>query len=228
MKLRRLDSHKGKVQWVIALVMAAAILVLGMESAHAIRLGPVEVSPSVSYSGIYDSNIFVGSDDEEDDYISLIEASIDLKMEILARHQLQLGYKAQGYAYASDDNDDENRVDQEASFLAGFYSPMGLEAKVYDVYTRAYIPRQDPEYPQKELYNRNVFTPEVAYTFADVWKAQIQYENTHYRFDRDEREFADYDKHVFGATLFYRFRPLTSALIEYNYGIVDYPHNTES
>ncbi|MBW2149274.1 MAG: outer membrane beta-barrel protein, partial [Deltaproteobacteria bacterium] len=37
-----------------------------------------------------------------------------------------------------------------------------------------------------------------------------------------------YDKHVFGATLFYRFRPLTSALIEYNYGIVDYPHNTES
>lgn len=226
MRSRRLDLHEIMLRWVIALVIATVILGLAMESAYAIRLGPVEASPSIKYSGMYDSNIFTRHENEESDYISLIEAAIDLKMEILARHELNLGYKAHGYAYAS--NDSENRVDHEAYIRAGFFSPMGLEAKLYDTYNRAYVPRQDPEYPQKELYNRNMAAAELAYRFADVWKAQIAYENTYFRYDREEREFSNYDKHVFGATLFYRFRPLTSALIEYNYGIVDYTENDEA
>ncbi len=226
MRVRGLDSLEGKLRWVIALLMATAILELVVERAHAIRLGPVEASPSITYSGMYDSNIFIREKDKEEDYISLIEAALDLKMGILARHQIELGYKAQGYAYAS--NDDENRVDQEANIRAGFFSPMGLEAKLYNFYNRAYVPRQDPEYPQKELYDRNVATAELAYRFADVWKAQIQYENTYFRYDQEEREYSNFDKHVFGGILFYRFRPLTSALIEYNYGVVDYPEHEES
>lgn len=180
-----------------------------------LHLGPLKVHPFLEVSESYDDNIYLAPSQEEEDFVTVVSPGVRLELPFLGRHSFQAGYRADLYAYT--DNDMENRQDQKADALLHLDFPVGLEVKLGDVYTHGAEPRTH-EFPGgKRFYDDNRAYAQIGYRFLDVWKTELSYENIYHRYaDQPWHHESSHQDNGFGATLFFRFLPKTSFLVEYH------------
>ena len=195
-----------------------------------IKLGPVEVHPSVELMETYSDNIYAGYDNksEESDYITTLSPGIQLLLP-LRRHSFQVGYKANINRYS-----DNNETDYTNHLFGGALSLDflgGLNFKLSDYYSIATIPRKWKERaefsgskdPYREMnYKANDLNAKVRYNFADRWAVAVWYNNYDFDYDESYDDSGSYNRNLGGGSLFSRFTAKTEAFVEYNYSKIDY------
>jgi len=200
-----------------------------------IKLGPLEIHPSLRVTETYTDNVYLSYDGKKDesDWITTISPGITLILP-LRRHSIKAGYYADIYRFAEFDENDYARQVGFASLNLDF--PGGLTVEVSDRFTDSEVARKWKEQdgvsssadPYREKpYQANDFLAKAKYSFADRWAIAAWYNYYKYEYDHRYDETGNYDRDVVGTSLFYRFTAKTQALVEYMYSRVDYPDNEE-
>ncbi len=212
------------------LTAAAPKSIMRGPGAGQFRLGPVELHPFVGIRETYDDNIYSSYNglDKESDFITTLSPGIQFLLPFKS-HNFQLNYRADIYRYST--NKETNYTSQLAGAEANFDFPMGLLVNVTDYYKDSEIPRKAKEQPgltgaadiyHEQPYYSNDFNTKVKYKFADRWAAEVRYNNYGYEYKKNYDDAGSYRRNMGGGSIFYRFTPMTDALVEYNYSVVDY------
>lgn len=202
---------------VIALVF---MLVLAQATtAHAINLGSsLEVNPILKFNTIYDDNVFVQNTGRITDWYFDISPGIRMQLGSLERNVILLEYRADIYRYV--DTGDFNDVDDHtARALASFKFPGGLSLKLDDTGMRGHVTRSEANLAITGVtplnrYWSNDLTFEAAYEISDRFKAALAYKNYYIAYSLDTSKFEDLNINGGTATVYYRFLPKTSLLLE--------------
>jgi hypothetical protein len=195
-----------------------------------IKAGPVEIHPFVELTETYSDNIYknYGGFKKESDFITTLSPGIRLILP-LKTHSFQLDYRADVNWYAK--NSETNYINQIGGGLIKLEFPAGLSFNFSDYFTHATIPRYAKEIPgisgaadpYRELpYNGNDFNAMVKYRFLDRWAIEGRYNNYDYRYTHDYDKNGNYNRNIFGGSLYYRLTPKIDALVDYNFSTVDY------
>ncbi len=198
-----------------------------------IKVGPLEIHPSIRVTETYTDNVYLSYDGRKDesDWITTISPGIALVLP-LRRHSIKAGYYADIHRYASFDENDYNRQVAFAALNLDF--PGGLAVEVSNRFTDSEVPRKwkkqtgisgaaDPY--RGKPYQANDFLAKAKYSFADRWAVAAWYNNYDYEYDKRYNNTGDYERDLVGGSVFYRFTAKTEALVEYIHSKVDYPHN---
>lgn len=200
-----------------------------------IKLGPVEIHPSIGLMETYTDNIYVSYDDKakESDYITTLSPGIQFLLP-LKRHSFQVSYKADINRYSNNNETDYTNHLFDGALSLDF--PGGLIFTLSDNYSIATIIRKWKEQagvsgsgdPYRELdYKANNLNAKVRYNFVDRLAVAVWYNNYDFDYDESYDDSGSYNRNLGGGSIFYRFTAKTEALIEYNYSRVDYDtHNT--
>ncbi|MBW2741196.1 MAG: outer membrane beta-barrel protein, partial [Deltaproteobacteria bacterium] len=194
-----------------------------------IKLGPVEIRPSIGLMETYSDNIYLSYDNKakESDYITTLSPGIQFLLP-LKRHSFQVGYKADINRYS--DNDETDYTNHLFGWTLSLDFPGGLIFTLSDYYSIATVPRKWKEQagvsgsgdPYRELdYKANVLNAKVRYNFVDRWAVAVWYNNYDFDYEESYNDSGSYNRNLGGGSIFYRFTAKTEALIEYNYSKVD-------
>jgi len=195
-----------------------------------IKAGPVEIHPFVGLTETYSDNIYYnyGGFKKESDFITTLSPGIRLILPVKT-HSFQLDYRADANWYAK--NSETNYTNQIGGGLIKLEFPSGLSFNFSDYFTHALIPRKAKEIsgisgaadPYRELpYNGNDFNARVKYRFLDRWALEARYNNYDYRYTHDYDKYGNYNRNLFGGSLYYRLTPKIDALLDYNFSTMDY------
>jgi hypothetical protein len=199
-----------------------------------IKLGPVEVHPSVGLMETFTDNVYRNYDgrDKKSDWITTLSPGLELVLP-MRRHSFRIGYVADVNWYA--DLRENNYVSQAATGSLNFDFPGGLLFTVSDRFLDSEIVRKAEEQPglsgaadpyRALPFRSNDFLTRAKYSFADRWAAALWYNYYKYGYDHEYDRTGDFDRNLFGGTLFYRFTPKTDLLVEYTHSKVDYPKSS--
>ncbi|MDA8125839.1 MAG: outer membrane beta-barrel protein [Deltaproteobacteria bacterium] len=199
-----------------------------------IKLGPLEIHPSLGLMETYTDNVYKSFDgkNKERDWITTVSPGLELVLP-LSRHNFRLGYLADIHRYA--DFKENNYVSQTANGSLNFDFPGGLLFTVSDKFMDSEVTRKWVEQPglsgsadpyRALPFRSNDFLTKAKYSFADRWAAAAWYNNYKYSYNHEYDRNGDYDRNLFGGSVFYRFTPKTDFLVEYTHSKVDYPKST--
>ncbi len=228
------------IRWNIFIILLVSVVLLLLSSpvfaqlaaptGGNIKLGPVEVHPSVGLMETYSDNIYESYDNKpkESDYITTFSPGIQFLLP-MRRHSFQIGYRADINSYA--DNDETDYTNSLFGGQMKLDFPGGLVFTLSDYYSIATSPRKWKEqagvngssdaYREKD-YDANVLNAKIRYNFVDRWAVAVWYNNYEIEYDEDYDDSGSYNRNLGGGSIFYRFTAKTEALIEYNYSDVDY------
>ena len=215
---------------VLLFVSSPVIAQLQTPTGGKIKLGPVEIHPSIGLVETYSDNIYVSYDDKakESDYITTLSPGIQFLLP-LKRHSFQVSYKADINRYSNN-----NETDYTNHLFDGVLSldfPGGLIFTLSNNYSIATIIRKWKEQAgfsgagdsYRELdYKANNLNAKVRYNFVDRLAVAVWYNNYDFDYDESYDDLGSYNRNLGGGSIFYRFTAKTEALIEYNYSKVDY------
>lgn len=218
------------VSVVLLFVSSPVFAQLQAPSGGKIKLGPVEIHPSIGLMETYSDNIYATYDNKakESDYITTLSPDIQFLLP-LKRHSFQVGYKADINRYS--DNDETDYTNHLFGGTLSLNFPGGLIFTLSDYYSIATVPRKWKEQagvsgsgdPYREMdYKANVLNAKVRYNFVDRWAFAVWYNNYDFDYDESYDDSGSYDRNLGGGSIFYRFTAKTEAFIEYNYSRVDY------
>ena len=194
------------------------------------RLGPVEVHPFAGITETYNDNIYKNYDAlaSESDFITTLTPGVQLLLPFRS-HNFQLNYRADINRYSS--RTETNYTSQLVGGEINLDFPAGLQVNVTDYYANSELPRKAKETPgltgsadpyRALPYSSNDFNTRIKYQFVDKWAAEVRYNNYLYEYKNTYDNAGSYKRNLGGGSLFYRFTPMTDALIDYNYSVVDY------
>ena len=109
-----------------------------------------------------------------------------------------------------------NYQDHRANALLHLVAPGGLEFTLGDNFTKSTLERIQLMAP--DAFHENFLNAAAAYSFADRWKIEAKY-------NRDDLALtsfaiiAEYTNNLVGTSLYYRFLPRMSGLVEYDYAV---------
>jgi hypothetical protein len=215
---------------ILGLVLAAAMLLpVSASAAGNIRIGKITVLPEVAYTGEWNDNIFLDSENEKSDYINKVTLGLGLMREVDEDNYARLGYTLDVFKYSDySDNDYENN-EIYAGF--GYKAPGGLYTKLDERFVSTEDPYgSDNDYLEGERVKRwnNTVKAALGYEFGNKFRIEASYRN----FIEDYHEFADKWQskldHEPGLTAFYRIMPKTSALVEYRVQMREYTEQQNS
>ena len=157
-----------------------------------IKLGPVEIHPSIKLMETYSDNIYVSYDNKakESDYITTLSPGIQFLLP-LKRHSFQVGYKADINRYS--DNDETDYTNYLFGGALSLNFPGGLFFTLSDYYSIETVPRKwkeqsgvlGSEDPYREMdYKANVLDTKVRYNFVNRWAVAVWYNNYDYDYDK--------------------------------------------
>lgn len=198
-----------------------------------IKIGPLEIHPSIGLTQTYTDNVYQSYDGraKENDWITTISPGLELVLP-LRRHSLRLGYFADINRYM--DFNENNYVRQVARGSMNFDFPGGLLLSISDTFINSEVPRKWREQPglaassdpyRSLPYTSNDLSGQARYRFADRWAAALQLSNYRYDYDKQYDRSGSFDRNLAGGSLFYRFTARTDALVEYQHSWVNYPNN---
>jgi hypothetical protein len=198
-----------------------------------IKLGPLEIHPSIAVSETYTDNVYLSYDGKKDesDWITTISPGIALVLP-LRRHSIKMGYYADINRFQEFDENDYARQVGFASLNLDF--PGGLVIEVSDRFTDSEMLRKWKDQPgfsgagdpyREKPYQANDFLTKAKYSFADRWAVAAWYNNYAHEYDHSYDNTGDYDRDLIGGSLFYRFTAKTEALLEYSHSKIEYPHD---
>jgi hypothetical protein len=192
------------------------------------KLGPFNVSPFLEYDGIYRSNIFQTSSDKKSDYINNINPGIRVELPIAQRHKLSLGYLGNFFIYST--YSDQSHYDQNVN-LEGLLNFRGGLSVVMGNAFRYAVEEPSGEEPRSRPYIRDTPYFRAAYRFADKWRVEGFYQFDLLNFSPGSEGINDlnsYREQAGGVSLYYKFWPKTSALVQYIMTSRVYPDSPES
>lgn len=234
-------------KWIVPLILAIFALTafpvaVSAEGLYAnppvgkgnIKVGPLEVHPSIGVTGTYTDNVYQNYDgkEKESSFITTVSPGLQLVLPFAGRHNVQAGYLADINRFSNFSENDFVRQTANASVNLDF--PGGLLFTVSDVFVASEVLRKWKEQPglgggndpyRAKPYNANDFLTKAKYHFAERWAAAVWYNFYKYDYDKEYDKTGSYDRHLGGTSLFYRFTPKTDALLEYQYSTVKYPDN---
>ncbi|MBN1547645.1 MAG: outer membrane beta-barrel protein [Syntrophaceae bacterium] len=198
-----------------------------------IKLGPLEIHPSIAVTETYTDNVYLSYDGKKDenDWITTVSPGIKLVLP-LSRHSIKVGYYADINYFKDYDENDYVRQVGFASLNLDF--PGGLTVEITDRFTDSEVLRKWKDQPglsgaadpyRDKPYQANDFLAKAKYIFADRWAVAAWYNNYKYEYDHRYDKSGNYDRDLIGTSLFYRFTAKTEALLEYQYSKIDYPDN---
>jgi len=190
-----------------------------LKKENSLSIGQANFKASLTVAEKYDNNIYLTSTDAKSDEINVVTPKLfmDLPFGIDERHNLQFLYSADLGSFS--DYTTENYQNQDLTALLNFKLPFGYFA-LKNLY-RNTQDRSATEFttPVQRVENRsdallgiefNKLANEFGYAYFTKHFNNRSYDNL------------DYHENIYTDTAYYQLFPKTKALLEYNYGEIDY------
>lgn len=192
------------------------------------QLGAVRVRPYLGYGAVYRSNLFQTYSNKQSDFCNLITPGIQFELPVAGTHKISLGYLANGYLYRRFSGNDHYDQNINADVSVNFSK---LSVKVGNTYRHAAeeasVTQNGPSITlqPKRPYNQDTPYFNAAYKLADRWRFETNYQFNYLAYSRTQDQINNYKYNTLGATIFYKFWPKTSALIQYVATIGTFPYD---
>ena len=193
-------------------------------------LGPVLVTPYMEYDGIFRTNVFETYNDKKSDYVNAIDPGVKFQLPIEGgQHNLSLGYLGNGFFYSryGDLSHYDNNVNADAEFN---WSKLGVKfGSAFRAATEEPSATVGPPFliGQERFYYRTTPYFSTTYKVADLWSIEGNYQFDDLYFPNQQNRIDDYQYNTVGATLFYKFWPKTSALVQWITVFRSHPYDSE-
>jgi hypothetical protein len=193
------------------------------------KLGPVNVTPYFAYDALYRSNLFQTYNNKKSDFANMLTPGIRFELPVAGTHKLSLGYLGNAFLYSrfSDISHYDQNVNADAALN---FSKLSL--RVGSAFRNA---TEEPSLNQvgpiltltnKRVYNRVTPYFSAAYKVADLWRIETNYQFDSLSFVKSINRIDNYHDNTFGATIFYKFWPKTSALVQFISDIRTHPFDS--
>jgi hypothetical protein len=193
------------------------------------RLGPVRVSPFFEYNAVYRTNVFQTYNNKKPDFVNMINPGIRFELPVAGTHKLSLGYLGNYCIYSR--FQDVTHYDQNLNADAALnFSKLSI--RVGNTYRNA---TEEPSLVQtgpsftverERPYNRVSPYFQAAYRMADLWRVETNYQFDYLGYTKKIDQVSNYYCNTFGGTIFYKFWPKTSALVQYIAAIRTHPFDS--
>ncbi|RKX58744.1 MAG: hypothetical protein DRP37_07575 [Thermodesulfobacteriota bacterium] len=209
---------KGFSYLVLLAFVLAPFLALATEPAGNIHIGQLDIHPSLSVQEEYNDNIYNEDKGETGAAITTISPGIAFQLP-LQKHLLNMDCRAEFIEPSRHQNYEADNYFANIMLDLDFNR---LNVQIGDNFARDSV-APDSENDIRNDYYQNRFFLDTSYKLADRYKIKGFYRNELRDFNRfhkqeqSDPELDDYTKNEVGFNLFYRFLPLTSALVEYGY-----------
>jgi hypothetical protein len=222
----------------IAILGMALLVVMGfVGSAMAvgnIKIGQIEVHPSITEKGMWDSNIDLNADngtpgeEPKNDYINTLTPAVtfQLKKSLL---DVSVGGLVDIVRYKDYDKNDAENYTINLNAQYGSIGRTGLYFKVNEQFMDTQDPYSqsgigDPRYKEGKATKReaNIAGVEVGYGLADRLALHLNYINKYQKYDEDVDKDSNERDHIVGPTLYYKILPKTYALLGYQFTDTNY------
>jgi len=187
------------------------------------RLGPLRVSPFLEYDGVYRSNIFQTSTDKLSDFVNVVNPGMRFELPLAQRHKLSVGYLGSYYLYS--EHSSESHLDHNVNADATFNFPGGLGLRFGSAYRNA-TEERTAQTARQRPYDRTTPYLQAAYKLSDRTKLEGIYEFDNMDFTHRVDSVDDYQEHLWGTALYYKFWPKTAAMVQYLITHREYPSFT--
>ena len=195
------------------------------------KLGPVRIYPYFEYDALYRSNVFQTYSNKKSDFVNMLSPGIRLELPVAGTHRLSVGYLGNAYLYSrfSDNSHYDQNVNADAALN---FSKLSLRvgAAYRHATEEASLLQTGPTFTldEQRVYNRVTPYFQAAYRMADLWRLETNYQFDSFSYAKDIYRFSDYNAHTAGATIFYKFWPKTSVLLQYIANVLTHPNNPTS
>ena len=184
-----------------------------------IKIGQASLKTGVSTEGLYDSNVYLTSNNKKTDYISVTSPKVllDLPLGIDERHLVQLMYTAEAGAFA--DQKSQNYLNQNAAANVNLRLPFGYW-NINDDFKDT-IDRAGTEFTSQIRRHENKVETIVGIEMNKL-SYELGYSDFMKRYVDQQYATIEYNEDVYSGTAFYQLFPKTKALVEYDRGVVNY------
>jgi len=183
------------------------------------QVGPANLKGEITVSQGWDSNIFLTPDDEKSDTINVVSPKLfmDMPFGLGGRHNLSLLYAAQLGSYL--DNSSQNYQNQEVTGLLNFKLPFGYFA-IRDFFNKT-SDRAGTEFTNLIRRTENQADALFGVEFNKLAN-EVDYTHFTRKFNSLDYQGYNYTEDIGTDTMYYQLFPKTKALLEYNYGVINY------
>jgi hypothetical protein len=201
-----------------ALAYGDELLVALSTSKGNIRSGNLRLHLGLEARETYDDNIFNTAVNEKEDFITTITPGALVSLG--DRNKIELGYAFGVHRY--NDYSDEDFVSQHGRAMVDMNFPSGVRIDFVDTYLATEDPRPE-ELQLRASHKSNDIDASVGYEFpAQKLTIEAFYSMRYLKFDQVANRALNKIKNIFGAAIYYKFLPKTSAFMEYRYGLTDF------
>lgn len=180
--------------------------------AGALDLNGIKVTPSVTYRGEYDDNVFRTQFDKRSDYANIVRPGITVEA-TPGRHEIRAAYLAEIIRYV---NHTTNDSDRHTASLIGNFNFTRFATRFREEF------RRTDDFPTTELTrrikrNENVLGGGLDYDVFGRWGLgfDVTWENFNYL--RSDFDFLDRNTYTYATNLYYRITAKTRAFGEYDF-----------
>ncbi|MDD2904074.1 MAG: outer membrane beta-barrel protein [Syntrophales bacterium] len=186
------------------------------------RLGPVTVAPFLGYDALYRTNIYQTSTNKKSDFINTLNPGLSFELPMAKKHKLSVGYLGNAFIYSRYGNN--SHYDQTINADASFNFPRWSVR--FGNGLRIATEERTAQNARQRDYTRE--SPYFAATlkFADRWRLEGNYQFEALTFAKQEDSTDNYQYHTMGWSLYYKFWPKTSALVQYVLLLRQHPNDS--
>ncbi|MBI5190994.1 MAG: outer membrane beta-barrel protein [Nitrospirae bacterium] len=220
-----------KTSRIFGAVFAVLLSVSVANTAHAVRLGPLEAHPNLGFNTTYDDNVYVQNTNEKSDWYFTVSPGMLLRLPV-RKSVVEVEYKADIFRYV-DTGDNNNVEDHYLRGLIGVNLASGVSLRLDDLGTRGHEARGDTNAavvgatPMNKYY-KNDFMAELGYDISERFKVTAAYTNFYMDYDLDANSFRDRMDNGGDLTVYYKFMPKTSVLVEGTYKDVNHREDSDN
>ncbi len=198
-----------------ALLLATSISLAGVvwtPPVSAIDLNGIKITPSISYTGEYDDNVFRAQFNKRSDYSNTYSPGVTVEANP-GKHELKALYRADFIRYLSHPTNDSDR--HTASLLAKFNFNR-LAARFSEEF------RRTDDFPTTELTtrirrNENTTTGGFDYDVFQVWGVGFDVARANVHYLRSDFDFLGRNSYTYATNVYYRVATKTRMFAEYNF-----------
>ncbi len=200
--------------------LAAIVVSLGMarEARAELTTGHFTLLPEMGVQEVYRSNIYLTESGRKSDFITIATPGLGLRY-ARGKNLFEVNYRVGFLNFARYSTN--NYQDHRAGGVLRLVAPVGLEFTLDDRFTRSTLERAQLVTRQRPFHYNNL-NARLGYAFADRWRAEARYTREDQAFDSSLDRYAEYSNNVYAGSLYYRFLPRVSGLVEYDYLIRNY------
>ena len=214
----------------VSILLFLSLLVFCFSSsAYAVKIGKLNIKPTITYKGSYDDNIYKEATNEISDYISVYSPSLSLSLgKPETGNYISAGIDADFADFS--DKDKNNYQTYKPYFAFSLSTPGGLYFKGEERFIDT-----DDLYGTENDYNVGTRTMRwindasitIGFKFADKYTIESSYKNSKYRFDDLADQHQDNEADTYSISVLYRVGAYTSLFGQFQSGNEEYDRQNE-